>query len=476
VIIAAILPLLTCHSIMATVARCIGAGLASAALAQQVGHYGQEWHIPMAIESCSHGGNCQREENAVVMDMQWRWLHNKDGYNNCLSDGSWDNSLCPDGQTCSRNCAVEGVDYNGYTQNYKAWPINNGIKLEFPNAPRVYMLENQDTYKLFKLKNREFTFDVDLSTLPCGMNAALYFIEMSADGDRNDLNQAGAKYGTGYCDAQCPHMRFIKGEANLEGWDEAQCAENPDGETKCGGHSGRKGYCCAEMDILEANREAGVYTAHPCTRAGPAVCEGKDQCGDRGEGVTGFCDKDGCGFSSYRMGDEHFWGKGDGYTVDTSKPMTIVTQFVTSDGTDSGDLVDIRRIYIQGGKVVKNSNANVLPGGGDSLTDAMCLEQNSVFQEPHYTFGDAGKLKVMGEALERGMVLSMSVWDDPWARMLWLDGEKSRFDQDMSKPGVRRGPCPFNYGTHEDMLAGGTKSVSFTNVKYGPIDSTFSVV
>ena len=28
-------------------------------------------------------------------------------------------------------------------------------------------------------------------------------------------NEAGAKYGTGYCDAQCPHdIKFIDGEAN----------------------------------------------------------------------------------------------------------------------------------------------------------------------------------------------------------------------------------------------------------------------
>ena len=27
--------------------------------------------------------------------------------------------------------------------------------------------------------------------------------------------------------------------------------------------------------------------------------------------------------------------------------MTVVTQFITDDGTDSGDLVEIRRLYVQ---------------------------------------------------------------------------------------------------------------------------------
>jgi len=55
---------------------------------------------------------------------------------------------------------------------------------------------------MFKLRGREFTFDVDVSTLPCGVNGALYFVEMSQTGEKGQgNNSAGAAYGTGYCDA-----------------------------------------------------------------------------------------------------------------------------------------------------------------------------------------------------------------------------------------------------------------------------------
>jgi len=37
--------------------------------------------------------------------------------------------------------------------------------------------------------------------MPCGLNGALYFVQMDADGDASATNAAGAKYGTGYCDA-----------------------------------------------------------------------------------------------------------------------------------------------------------------------------------------------------------------------------------------------------------------------------------
>ena len=47
---------------------------------------------------------------------------------------------------------------------------------------------------------------------------------MEADGGMSKYsgNKAGAKYGTGYCDAQCPHdIKFINGEVGIllfESW------------------------------------------------------------------------------------------------------------------------------------------------------------------------------------------------------------------------------------------------------------------
>jgi cellulose 1,4-beta-cellobiosidase len=104
-------------------------------------------------------------------------------------------------------------------------------------------MDTDTSYKKFKLKNQEFTFDVDVSKLPCGINGALYFVEMEADGGAHYAgNNAGAKYGTGYCDAQCPHdIKFIAGEANVIDW-----RPNPlDLSNNMG--IGKYGACCAEM-------------------------------------------------------------------------------------------------------------------------------------------------------------------------------------------------------------------------------------
>ena len=104
-------------------------------------------------------------------------------------------------------------------------------------------MDSENTYKQFKLKNAEFTFDVDVSDLPCGLNGALYFAHLDADGGTSKYpsNKAGAKYGTGYCDAQCPHdIKFIAGEANVEGWNSTTA-------------TGKYGSCCMEFDLWEAN-------------------------------------------------------------------------------------------------------------------------------------------------------------------------------------------------------------------------------
>jgi len=52
------------------------------------------------------------------MDANWRWIHTVGGYVNCFTGGNWiskDNynnlTICPDDETCSKNCALDGTDY-----------------------------------------------------------------------------------------------------------------------------------------------------------------------------------------------------------------------------------------------------------------------------------------------------------------------------------------------------------------------------
>jgi len=93
--------------------------------------------------------------------------------------------------------------------------IHKRLELSTPNVgSRVFMMADETHYQLFDLLNKEFSFEVDTSTLGCGYNGALFFVSMDADGGvaRFPANKAGAKYGTGYCDAQCSqYNKFIDG-------------------------------------------------------------------------------------------------------------------------------------------------------------------------------------------------------------------------------------------------------------------------
>lgn len=180
--------------------------------------------------------------------------------------------------------------------------------------------------------------------------------------------------------------------------------------------------CCAEFDLWEANSQASALTAHPCTKSGLTKCSGV-QCGDGADRVNGLCDKDGCDFNTYRLGAKNFFGAGSKFKVDTTKPFTLVTQFITTDGTDTGDLKEVKRFYVQNGVSISNPAVNItgLPTY-NSLTDATCKAQKTLFGETN-TFASKGGMKAMGQALDRGMVLVLSLWDDNSANMLWLDSD-----------------------------------------------------
>ncbi|CCO34917.1 hypothetical protein BN14_09027 [Rhizoctonia solani AG-1 IB] len=176
----------------------------AATSAQQVGTLKTEVHPALPWQKCTKSGGCvTQSQGKVVLDANWRWVHTTSGYTNCYTGQKWDALICPDGVTCAQNCAVDGADYSG---TYGIITSGNALTLKFVTkgastnvGSRVYLMASDDTnYEMFKLKNQEFTFDVDVSNLPCGLNGALYFSEMSADGGKSKYtnNKAGANSST----------------------------------------------------------------------------------------------------------------------------------------------------------------------------------------------------------------------------------------------------------------------------------------
>lgn len=308
-------------------------------------------------------------------------------------------------------------------------------------GPRVYMLEHDnDVNYLFMLKGMEFSFDVELSHMPCGFNAALYFVGMTE-------NDGGALAGTNYCDAQAVGGTY-----------------------------------CSEMDIMEANTMAQQYTTHACI----------DTCGSYGTSSeckgNGFpstvCDQNGCGLNPFRYGPGTTWnaeynnadwyGPGSNFTLDSTKLFRVTTQFITD---DSGVLTEIARYYKQHNKRVDLPSLYVLPP-----SDGQHMQP---FQNPSITMDycsyiydrwnggqESAPLAQMGKNMENGMVLAMSAWyaqenynngkpEGTQTGMSWLDGVNNWGKY------IKAGPC--DQTTSDE---GGPYMATFSDIKFGEIGTT----
>merc|ERR1711870_206067 len=164
---------------------------------------------------------------------------------------------------------------------------------------------------------------------------------------------------------------------------------------------------------------------------------------------------------------KNFFGKGA--TVDTSQKITVVTQFITADGTDTGALSEIRRHYVQNGKTIETPQLQVGSKSFNSISTEFCAAEVGLFKD-RTNFLQKGGLKAMDAAMESGMVLVLSLWDDHKVNMLWLD---STYPAGSTDPGAARGTCSADSGKPDDVeSSAASSSVTFSNIRFGEIGST----
>lgn len=415
----------------ATAAFC----LLGAAAGQQASVSLREEHPPLTVYFCTATAACSPERGGVTLDAQYRWVHSAEGIDasrndvprNCVNEGVWAEELCPDPTTCAKNCAIEGLTKDSYKNTYGVSRVDNGFKLEFlteGGGSRVHLAGTKTSYKVLALKNREIAFDVDVSALPCGLSSTITLTPMDPDGEMGiGENKAGAVYGLGRCDAKCTRsVKFSRGQANLDGWDAAT-------------GTGELGSCCPELRLWEANKETSSMSLHACASSEPEKCVG-DECSRK-------CDSLGCQFDPLELGNYNFFGPGA--RVDSTKPITVVTQFITEDGTDTGKLSKVRRFYTQNGKTIENARPDEekfpsLPSS-NTITDDFCAAQ----KELQGTSAGEGYLGRLSNALDTGVVLTASVFETE----------------------APTGPCQ-----GADARNAQNASVAFSNFMYGEITST----
>ncbi|MBD4898886.1 hypothetical protein GUF81_25115, partial [Xanthomonas citri pv. citri] len=140
--------------------------LAYVAHAQKAGTNTAESHLDMPMQESGSSLS-----TSIVLDSNWRWTHHVDDYVNCYDGNEWSTEFCPDSATCTENCAIDGVDQGTWGGTYGISASGGGITLKFVTegtystniGSRVYLLASEDKYKMFYLKNREFSVDIDAS-------------------------------------------------------------------------------------------------------------------------------------------------------------------------------------------------------------------------------------------------------------------------------------------------------------------------
>ncbi|KZP29026.1 glycoside hydrolase family 7 protein [Athelia psychrophila] len=296
----------------------LGTTFLAAGRAQQVGTLLAGVHPTLTWETCT--------ANLTIENFmpEYFLITSFGSYTNSYTGNEWDATLCPDAATCPANCALDGANYSG---TYGVTTGGASLKLDLitdsaqPNVgSRLYLMASNTDYEISKPLSMEFTFDVDVSYLPCSLNGALYFSEMSADDSLAAYsgNKAGAEYGTGYCDSQCARdLRFINGVANDEGWI----------ATSASGGTG-KAPAASPLHCLRRPSALAVPQAGTAAHVTPTVAT----------------------LTPTAWANTGLYGPSK--TVDTAKLVTVVTQFVTSDNTSSGTLTAIKCLYVQNGVVI----------------------------------------------------------------------------------------------------------------------------
>lgn len=70
--------------------------VAAAVQGQQVGTQQTETHPSMTWQQCTAASSCTSKSGKVVIDSNWRWVHNKTSgsYTNCYTRNTWNTALC----------------------------------------------------------------------------------------------------------------------------------------------------------------------------------------------------------------------------------------------------------------------------------------------------------------------------------------------------------------------------------------------
>lgn len=191
----------------------------------------------------------------------------------------------------------------------------SGNQIKMRHGTRGYLGQCDSSFQphtttSIPLMGKTISAVVDLSSVSCACNVALYLVYMPAINSQGQADPTVSK--DYYCDAN---------EVS--------------------------GIFCPEIDLFEANRDALQVTPHKCNNPDS-------------QGYFSWCDRGGCAKNTYRQNPSAF-GNGGQYTINTQNPFVINTTFVSY-----GDytLNQMTTVLYQQGRTVTLTHDDSSCGGG----------------------------------------------------------------------------------------------------------------
>lgn len=250
--------------------------------------------------------------------------------------------------TCRGGLNVSGLGAGLYASGHGGDVHNNQLAMHHNSGFSITTSCKEDWdphgFKLFKVLGKTLTYTIDLSKVGCACNVAVYFLPLPARDLHGQPSKGTCPYISYYCDAH------------------AACGQS-----------------CPELDLMQANKFAFAATPRKCE---PPVHKGHYT----------QCDHDGCGQNTNSMGVMDY-GPGAHYTIDTTRPFEVHTDFYGSDKLAGGEVFTrmVTRLE-QGAKKLQLDHSSCTP-----------------------------YLSHLADVMAAGMSLRIAYWGKDARTMSWLD-------------------------------------------------------
>mmetsp|Transcript_52522 Transcript_52522/g.122159 ORF Transcript_52522/g.122159 Transcript_52522/m.122159 type:complete len:730 (-) Transcript_52522:351-2540(-) len=184
---------------------------------------------------------------------------------------------------CAGKVSIDGTDGSylmgaGGHLSARNLTLHHNSGFSFTRSCKEHSIRDPHGFKTFKLLGHTLSFTVDLSSVGCACNLALFLVKAPARNLMGEPSEGACSWNPYYCDA-----------------------------------NGVCGQYCPEMDIMEANNRVFSSTPHRCGAASP-------------KGHYSSCDKTGCRRSTNDLSHDAY-GPGRRYRIDTRRPFDVLMAF-----------------------------------------------------------------------------------------------------------------------------------------------------